>query len=369
MKIGQIISEKRKEKGITQQELAEFVGVSKAAVSKWETGLTYPDITLLPLLAAYFDVSMDQLLDYHSQLSAKEIQRLYTMLKKSLEKDSGEVVLTNLRRLVRRYYSCYPFVLQMGLFLMHHFDYFPAMEGENKQQKYMNEAREWFLHVKNATKEVALVNQARNLEAYTLLLLQQPDQVLALLGEYVPAYFPTETLIAGAFQQQGEGQRGIATLQSSIAQYIFVLMSGFTNYLQFLLADEEKFQMTYERGKKIAETFELTTLHPIILMNFQLSAIFGFAQLGKHTQTIEVLEAFESTLRHTDFELELHGDAYFDQIDEWLAQLDLGPQMPRTTRNMKYEFLTLVVDNPLLKPYQNETIIKKLKEVKESQHE
>lgn len=40
-------------------------------------------------------------------------------------------------------------------------------------------------------------------------------------------------------------------------------------------------------------------------MNFQLSAIFGFAQLGKHTQTIEVLEAFESTLRHTDFELEL----------------------------------------------------------------
>lgn len=72
MKIGQIISGKRKEKGITQQELAEFVGVSKAAVSKWETGLTYPDITLLPLLAAYFDVSMDQLLDYHSQLSAKE---------------------------------------------------------------------------------------------------------------------------------------------------------------------------------------------------------------------------------------------------------------------------------------------------------
>ena len=51
MKIGQIISEKRKEKGITQQELAEFVGVSKAAVSKWETGLTYPDRVRCFLLA------------------------------------------------------------------------------------------------------------------------------------------------------------------------------------------------------------------------------------------------------------------------------------------------------------------------------
>lgn len=369
MKIGQIISEQRKEKGITQQELADFVGVSKAAVSKWETGLTYPDITLLPLLAAYFDLTMDSLLDYHSQLSSKEIQRLYTMLKKSLEKESGEEVLQNIRRLVRRYYSCYPFVLQMGLFLMNHFDYFPEVEGESKQQTYMTEAREWFLHVKTGGKELEIVNQARNFEAYTLLILQQPDQVLALLGEFVPAYFPTEILIASAFQQQGEVQRGIATLQSGIAQYIFVLMSSLTNYLPFLLVDEEKFQMTYQRGKKIAETFELATLHPIILMNFQLSAIFGYAQLGKKVEIIEVLKQFEAVIRQTDFQLELHGDTYFDQIDPWLNQLDLGPQMPRTTKNIKNELLSILLEHPLLEGYQQEAIIKKIKQLKEKNHE
>lgn len=36
---------KRKEKGITQDELANYIGVSKASVSKWETGQSYPDIT------------------------------------------------------------------------------------------------------------------------------------------------------------------------------------------------------------------------------------------------------------------------------------------------------------------------------------
>ncbi len=56
------ISELRHRKKITQQELAEIVGVSFQTISKWENGSTMPDITYLPVLAEYFDVSVDQLL-------------------------------------------------------------------------------------------------------------------------------------------------------------------------------------------------------------------------------------------------------------------------------------------------------------------
>ena len=52
----------RHKKGITQEELADFVGVTKASVSKWETKQSLPDIMLLPRLAAYFDVTVDELL-------------------------------------------------------------------------------------------------------------------------------------------------------------------------------------------------------------------------------------------------------------------------------------------------------------------
>ncbi len=45
---------KRKEKGITQEELAKYIGVSKVSISKWETGQSYPDITFLPLDGYYF---------------------------------------------------------------------------------------------------------------------------------------------------------------------------------------------------------------------------------------------------------------------------------------------------------------------------
>lgn len=56
------IADLRKKSRVTQQELADSIGVSFQTISKWETGISMPDITLLPLLANYFEVSTDQLL-------------------------------------------------------------------------------------------------------------------------------------------------------------------------------------------------------------------------------------------------------------------------------------------------------------------
>ena len=60
--LGKRIAALRKAKGYTQEQLAEKVGVSAQAVSKWENDISCPDITLLPLLADLFGVSVDELL-------------------------------------------------------------------------------------------------------------------------------------------------------------------------------------------------------------------------------------------------------------------------------------------------------------------
>ncbi len=56
--IGRTIARERRRAGITQEALAEHLGVSKAAVSKWELGQSLPDMGLLPRIAAYFSLTM-----------------------------------------------------------------------------------------------------------------------------------------------------------------------------------------------------------------------------------------------------------------------------------------------------------------------
>ena len=71
MHIGAKIKLLRKEKRVTQEELAEYLHISAQAVSKWETGASSPDIDMLPKLAIFFGTSLDHLLDFdQSQVDA-----------------------------------------------------------------------------------------------------------------------------------------------------------------------------------------------------------------------------------------------------------------------------------------------------------
>ena len=61
--IGEILKELRKANGMTQEQVAEALNVSFQSISRWENGLSYPDITLVPTIARLFDVSTDTLFD------------------------------------------------------------------------------------------------------------------------------------------------------------------------------------------------------------------------------------------------------------------------------------------------------------------
>lgn len=78
------IKKLRLEKGITQETLAEFLGVTFQSVSRWERGESYPDITLLPLIAGYFGTTTDELLGVnktHNEEKIKEYLALYDTMK------------------------------------------------------------------------------------------------------------------------------------------------------------------------------------------------------------------------------------------------------------------------------------------------
>ena len=65
--LGTRIAEQRRKMNLTQDQLAEQMGVSSQAVSKWENDLSCPDISLLPSLSDLFGISIDELLRGESQ--------------------------------------------------------------------------------------------------------------------------------------------------------------------------------------------------------------------------------------------------------------------------------------------------------------
>ena len=78
----------RKQKGKTQEELAEIFGVSSQSVSKWELGINCPDITMLPKLAEYYKVSIDELLGYKPMSS---INSIYIDVKSLIESSDNKI--------------------------------------------------------------------------------------------------------------------------------------------------------------------------------------------------------------------------------------------------------------------------------------
>lgn len=73
--IGENIKRLRAERQMTQEQLADAMGISCAAVSKWEREETLPDITHLPVLAHYFNVSIDELMGYDAARVEEEINQ------------------------------------------------------------------------------------------------------------------------------------------------------------------------------------------------------------------------------------------------------------------------------------------------------
>ncbi len=76
MDMGGTIRALRKQKGVSQEQLAQRLGVSGQAVSKWETAVTMPDVALLPAIADYFGVSCDELLGFDAMETERKVMEV-----------------------------------------------------------------------------------------------------------------------------------------------------------------------------------------------------------------------------------------------------------------------------------------------------
>ncbi len=117
MQIGEVIRKYRKSADMTQEEMANRLGVTAPAVNKWENGNSYPDITLLAPIARLLGISTDELLSYHEELSSEEIQALVRTADNKFQTENYEDVFHWIKKELEKYPNCDQLIWQMAVML------------------------------------------------------------------------------------------------------------------------------------------------------------------------------------------------------------------------------------------------------------
>ncbi len=106
MKIGEVIRTYRRERQLTQEEMANRLGVTAPAVNKWENGVSCPDVALLAPIARLLGITTDTLLSYREELSDQEINEIAEALPKKMREDGYDAAFAWAEQQIREYPNC-----------------------------------------------------------------------------------------------------------------------------------------------------------------------------------------------------------------------------------------------------------------------
>lgn len=343
--LGAIVTAKRRERGITQEELAAHMGVSKASVSKWETGQSYPDITLLPQLAAYFDVSIDYLVGYTPQLGVKEIKKLYQRLASDFAtKDFSEVV-AECERLTKKFYSCYPLLLHITLLYINHA---PLTNDSERSRQILVGAVQLCEHVKQNSRDAHLIREAVLYQALCHLSLGEGEEVLGLLGRSVRLETKDGPLIAQAYMLAGESEKSQEILQVDLYQNLMSTFQSLLSILQNNLHCLSTAERVFSRAEGLAKLFDMNRLSPNNMAVLYALGAHMYQIAGDSASALDLLAKYVDTCIYDFFPIKLRGDDFFSKIDGWLS--DNADVVPRSESVVKDSMMKDVLHSPVFAP-------------------
>ena len=344
MNIGTNIYTLRKEKKITQAQLAEKLGVSEQAISKWENNQCAPDISLFPIIADYFGVSIDRLFGYHMNSYNDEVEAIMKAADDSMNTYKEiEIISEGLKK--------YPNSPKLKTYLAFSLS---MVNRFSKDEKERNEA---------VAKAIKLCNEV----VHTCGDIQEVDSALNMLrriyceiGEYEKATEAVEKISANGYKGRIVGKAQILAYRKD-----YLAHAKFTeeSLLSCYWLMDEIFEL-----KRIAllEQKEYEKLLPWCRAHEKLLAIFdegcedfyvshklwnceakaqAYKKLGKKDECLQELKNFASLTKYLNpnakaenYQIGMRNPLYFSTIEN-----------PGTQE----EFMTTVYFKKLLPKYDN----------------
>ena len=334
----------RKERKITQEELANYLGITKAAVSKWELNQSYPDITLLPIIAGYFDISIDELLGYEPLMDKEEVKKLYEQLIEEFSTNEFEVVYKKCLDYEKKYYTCY--FLQLHLVLLY-CNHAYLVENQEKAMDIYLHAAQVFERIEKNCGDANLAKEALSLKNFCNLVMGKADEIIEDLKGINQVSIPADILLSKAYQINGDKEKAIKTLQIFIFNNLINSLQGMTDILNCYDDNEEKLELYIDKIVKIIEVLDLENEYPQALLNaFSIiSLIYGLK--GDKKSCIKYLEPCVDLISCKKvFDLKENKNRMFDYLPEFIENMNVGNILPRSEELIVESFKDLIKTHP-----------------------
>jgi transcriptional regulator with XRE-family HTH domain len=342
--IGTYIAAKRKEKGLTQEELALYLGVSKPAVSKWESGQSYPDILLLPVLASYFNTSVDELIGYEAQLTKADVSKLYKKLAAAFASEPFGKVYEECREHIRKYHSCWNLLLAIGQLLINH----SMLAGSpEKMNDILREASALFEHVEKDSNDARLAKDAMALRAYCCIALGKPAGVIDLLDDYDEQHLSVEILLAKAYAMRGDGDKANGILQRFIFTNGINIFAAMPDFMALYAGNTDKLDACLKLALEVAEAFEFRKILPHLYFTLYLTAAALYASVPDTGKALDMLEAYTDIATDCSiYPLKLRDSSFFDRLAQYYDTQSFGNFPPRSEILIKKDLKDVVLNSP-----------------------
>lgn len=365
LNLGRMVVQNRREKGITQEKLAEYMGVSKASVSKWESGQSYPDILLLPELATYFNISVDELLGYSPQMTKEEIKKVYNKLSHDFVVRPFEEVMEECRQVIREYYSCFPLLLAMIQLWLNHS---ALAKTEEIKKEMLQETVALCQRVKEESDSMRDIKSANTMEAMAEMARGNITDTIRLLDDQLAPYSGDDVMMIMAHQMLGENQQANKLNQIMLYQNVIGTLTLLTNYLTLHMTEPELFDRIYLQGVQMIDAFQMQDIFTNAIFGIHITAAQGYLMQEEKDKALQALQRYVDTVCGLQYPLKLKGNAYFDQVDEWLEEnITIGSSTPIDENTIQTNLVMTVVANPAFMPLhedeQYKKLVKRLKEM------
>lgn len=339
LSIGEVIFKLRKEKAITQDQLGNFIGVSTAAVSKWENGASYPDITLLPILATFFNVSIDKLLNFKIELSDEEVMKIFSECEAIFSSGDLDKAMDRSKELVSKYPGSYYLKLRIG-FLFNMYSW--KGNGEGKYMDMIGYAIELFEDIAQNCSKVELVEHALFQLGAFYPSIGEEDKAIDALNKIHKSELDPDGILASIYIQRNELKRARELLQSKLYKSINDISLVSIGLASSYLKGEKDLKMVekyYNLSISIKKAFSSGGDSVLGLSMEYLNLAETYLKFNEKKKSMDMLQKLVEDIRIND----INNPCKFSSI--WCFE-DI-PQGERTITMNLYENIFKIFEQPV----------------------